>query len=165
LPQGRSVGLPAGPFLAASSFLGYFAFGPYLSLRAPPLDEIEDPSEVSWFTRNVLENKIFAAGTLAFALYLPVAAGLPLALQENPAELWQGFVDLISTSRFAAVSCVDISLLLACTVSATPRDYLLRNPDADVDEARKVAALTALVPFIGSAVYCAVRPPLPQEEE
>jgi hypothetical protein len=167
LPQGRSnTGLPAGPFLAASTFLGYFAFGPYLALRAPPKDVIDDPSEISWFTRNVLENKVFAAGTVAFALYLPVAAGLlDPAVYEHPAEVWQGFVDLISTDRFAAVSCADISILLAVTIAATPRDYLLRNPDSDLTEARKVAALTALVPFIGTAVYCAVRPALPQEEE
>jgi hypothetical protein len=31
---------------------------------------------------------------------------------------------------------------------------MLRNPEAEMDEARKTAALTALVPFIGSAVYC-----------
>jgi hypothetical protein len=76
-----------------------------------------------------------------------------------------GFVDLVSSSKFASVSLADLSLMLAVTVSATPRDYMLRNPEAEIDEARKVAALTALVPFIGSAVYCALRPPLPQEED
>jgi hypothetical protein len=166
LPQGRSgIGLPAGPFLAMSTFIGYFGFGPYLALRAPPKDTIEDPAEVSWFTGKVLENKIFSAGTVAFSLFLPFGSGLIPAFQENPTELISGFVDLISTSKFASVSLADLSILLAVTVSATPRDYMLRNPEADVDEARKLAALTALVPFIGSAVYCALRPPLPQEED
>lgn len=166
LPQGRSgIGLPAGPFLLLSTFIGYFGFGPYLAFRAPPLDEIEDPAAVSWFTGKVLENKIFSALTVAFCLYLPFGSGLIPAVQENPAELWAGFVHLVSSSRFASVSLADLSILLVCTVSATPRDYLLRNPEADMDEARKVAALTALVPFLGSAAYCALRPPLPQAEE
>jgi hypothetical protein len=166
LPQGRSgIGLPAGPFLAMSTFIGYFGFGPYLALRAPPKDVIEDPSEVSWFTGKVLENKIFSALTVALSLYLPFGSGLLSAYQENPEELISGFVDLISTSRFASVSLADLSLLLAVTVSATPRDYMLRKPDADIDQARKVAAWTALVPFLGRAVYCALRPPLPQEED
>jgi hypothetical protein len=166
LPQGRSgIGLPAGPFLAVSTFIGYFGFGPYLAFRAPPKDAIDDPAEVSWFTGKILENKIFSALTVALSLYLPFGSGLLSAYQENPAELISGFVDLISTSKFASVSLADLSILLAVTVSATPRDYMLRNPEADMDEARKVAALTALVPFLGSAVYCALRPPLPQAED
>jgi hypothetical protein len=69
----------------------------------------------------------------------------------------------VSSNKFASVSLADLSLLLAVTVSATPRDYMLRK-EAEMDEARKTAALTALVPFIGSAVYRA-GPPLPQAED
>jgi hypothetical protein len=166
LPQGQSIGLPAGPFLFLSSFIGYFGFGPYLALRAPPRNMILDAkSEVSWFTRNVLENKICSVLTVAICLYLPVGAGLISAYQEDPTELWSGFVNLVSGSRFASVSTVDLTLLWLCTVAATPADYLLRHPDQDEAQARKVAAFTALVPFLGSAVYCALRPPLPQAEQ
>jgi hypothetical protein len=59
LPQGRSgIGLPAGPFLAMSTFIGYFGFGPYLAFRAPPKDvmRIRRSELVHW---QVLENKIF----------------------------------------------------------------------------------------------------------
>lgn len=175
LPQDRrNVGLPAAPFLIASSAIGYFGFGPYLALRAPPRTTIDttiatdtdDDESIGWFTANVLENKAFAALTVLFSLYLPVAAGLFPAYQQDPAALWQGFVDLVSTSRFASVSLVDLTMLFACTVAATPRDYMLRNPNATQQDATKVAALTALLPFVGSAVYCAVRPSLlPQQKE
>lgn len=162
LPQGQKKGLPAGPFLFGTAFLGYFVMGPYLSLRAPPLDKV-DPSNVSWFTSKVLENKIFQAGLLAFTFYLPFGSGLVPAL-EDPAALWQGFVNLITSSRFASVSIVDLAILYASIVALTPRDYLLRNPTSDQATANKIAALTALLPYLGTAAYCLWRPSLPQEE-
>ena len=74
----------------------------------------------------------------------------------------QGFVDIVSTSRFASVSFVDISILYVASVYLTPRDYVLRKPDASDAEARAVAAATALLPVVGSALYCALRPKLPE---
>jgi hypothetical protein len=163
LPQGRKGGIPAGPFLALSSAIGYFAMGPYLALRAPPVNSIEEKrGSVSWVTANVFENKAFNWFIFLFTLYLPVAADLLGALAADPDALWRGFLDIVSTSRFASVSLVDITLLYASSVYLTSRDYLLRKPDASVEEARAVAAATALVPVVGSALYCALRPKLPQ---
>lgn len=163
LPQAQPrQGLPAAPFLFLSSVIGYFGFGPYLALRAPPKEEIDPSQQVGWFTRNVTESKICNVLTLLFTLYLPVAAGLVPAYQDDPTQLWQGFTDIVSTSRFASVSLADLTILLACTVSATPRDYLLRHPEATQQQAVLTAAATALLPFVGSAIYCVVRPPLPQ---
>ena len=73
-------------------------------------------------------------------------------------------VDLVSTSSFASVSLLDLAILYASIVALTPRDYLLRNPDASTAEANKVAALSALVPYIGSIVYCLWRPSLTADQ-
>jgi hypothetical protein len=163
LPQGSKAGLPAGPFLALSSAIGYFAMGPYLALRAPPVSTIQEKEgSMSWVTANVFENKLFNWSIFLFTLYLPVAANVFGAYAADPAALWQGFVDIVSTSRFAGVSMVDISILYAAAVYLTPRDYVLRNPDASDAEARAVAAATALLPVVGSALYCALRPKLPE---
>jgi hypothetical protein len=163
LPQGSKEGIPAGPFLALSSAIGYFAMGPYLALRAPPVNTIEEKrGPMSWVTINVFENKAFNLFIFLFTLYLPVAANVFGALEADPNALWQGFLDIISTSRFASVSLVDIAILYVASVYLTPRDYLIRKPNASVEEAQAVAAATALVPVVGSALYCALRPKMPQ---
>jgi hypothetical protein len=150
--------------LGLSAFFGYFAIGPYLALRAEPRTSLENES-VGAFTRNVLENKAFSWFILAFTLYLPVAANLFPALQQDSAALWSGFVDLVTTSRFAAVSLMDILILNVSAVSLIPRDYQLRKPDASDEEARNVALFSALLPIVGSALYCALRPALPEDSE
>jgi hypothetical protein len=161
VPQGSRRGLPAGPFLLVSAFLGYFALGPYLALRATPRSVLQE--KVSWFTTNVLENKLFAVFVLAFTLYIPVATHVIPAWQTDATSLVDGFAQLITTSRFASVSLVDLSLLTACAVALTPRDYQLRQPTASDKEAWTVALATALLPLIGSAVYCVIRPKLPMD--
>lgn len=162
LPQGSKNGIPAGPFLALTSALGYIALGPYLALRAPPVDSIEQKrGSVSWVTSNILENKAFNWLVVLFTLYLPVGANLFGAFAADPEALYRGFLDIISTSRVAGVSMVDITILYAVSIYLTPRDYLLRKPEASEGEARAIAAATAVVPFLGSALYCALRPKLP----
>jgi len=167
LPQGSKKSLlPAGPFLALSTFFGYFALGPYMSFRPAPVQDIQDKSgEISWFTKNVVENRFFNIFILAFTLYLPVAANVFEAYQNDPQQLWQGFVDIISTSRFAAVSLVDIAILYVTSVALIVDDYKLRKPTSDDGEAQRVALLAALLPVVGSSIYCAVRPPLPIDSE
>jgi hypothetical protein len=163
LPQGRKEGVPAFPFLALSSAIGYFAIGPYLALRASPVSNIEEKrGSVSWATTNIFENKALNWFIFMFTLYLPVAANVLGALVIDPDALLQGFVDLVTTSRFASVSLADIALQYAALVYLTPRDYHLRKPEASVEEARAVAAATAMFPVLGSALYCALRPKLPE---
>ncbi|GKY94442.1 hypothetical protein MPSEU_000410000 [Mayamaea pseudoterrestris] len=163
LPQGQRKGLPAAPFLILSAFLGYFAAGPYLALRAKPRTSL-DGEIVGGFTRNVLENKAFSWFILAFTLYLPVTAQVFPAFQQDPSALWNGFVELVSTSRFAAVSMVDITILYLSAVALTPQDYQLRRPNASDQEAMNVALATAVLPILGSALYCALRPALPETD-
>lgn len=126
---------------------------------------MNEKPQLSWFTSTVSENKLFSTFILLFTMYLPIAANLIGAYQTDPIALWDGFVDLISTSRFAAVSLVDITILYGCGVALTPRDYRLRKPDATNTEAIAVAAATAILPIIGSALYCAIRPKLPEPAE
>jgi len=161
-------GVPALPFLLASGGIGYFAIGPYLTFRAGPVRDYlaeKGPEGTGWFTRNVLENKFFAAFLLAFTVYLFVGGGVVQELQTDPSSLWQGFVDVATSSRFAAVSLVDLALLYASCVSVTPSDYLIRKPGASPEEAQRVAAATALMPFVGSLLYLLLRPNLPRDEQ
>lgn len=158
LPQGSRRGLPAGPFVVASAFLGYFTLGLYLSLRPSPRTTAD---EISWVTR-LLENKILSGGALALLVYLPFACGL-LPEKVSDSETWTGLWDLLTTNRFACVSVVDLVLLHISAVSLIPKDYMLRieeNEDND-GVAWKVATLAAVFPFVGPALYCVLRPTLP----
>jgi hypothetical protein len=164
LPQGSKQGIPAGPFLAGSAFLGYFAIGPYLSLRETPRESIAFTADVSWFTTNITENKVTSWLLLVILLYLPVAADLPAQWATDSTAVWQGFVDILSSSRFAAISCMDLTLLHLVTAALIPADYRLRSEDdsSSVVEAtgNKIALAAALFPFVGPALYCALRPQL-----
>lgn len=160
IPQAReNKGLPAWPFLVASSAIGYFSAGVYFSLRAPPKETYDANTEdVSWFVKNVLENKAVSWFLVAFTLYLPFGAHV---FEVDPQTLWQGFVDIETSSRVAAVSTIDLALMYLSAVAGTGRDYRLRVPDASDEQVNKIVAATALVPLLGTAVYCALRPPLP----
>lgn len=170
LPQASNKGLPVTPFLWASTLVGYFAVGPYLTARAPPLDEV-DPNNLGWFTRNVLESKLFQATLLAYLAYLTVSTGLVGALSSSPpsdaadTNVWQEFGNLLTSSRAISASTLDLTILHVSIVALTPRDYMLRNPSADRATANKVAAVTALVPYLGTILYCLWRPALPQNNQ
>jgi hypothetical protein len=191
--------LPAWPFILASSVIGYFALGIYLTLvRPPPVDENEINQQqlqlydstndtMSWFVQNILENKAINWAVVAFTLYLPFGSHVveQLRLLDPPVaqqQLWQGFVQLETSSRVAAISTLDLFLLYISAVAGTGRDYRLRRqqqqqqqrgrndaaataatttttPVTDTEVAQVVAA-SALVPILGTAIYCAVRPSL-----
>ena len=179
VPQGQPRrGLPAGPFVAGAAFLGFFALGPYLSLRAPPRDTLlrdADADEISWITRHLLENKILNWSTLALLLYLPWACGLLPNQWADPAT-WDGLWELLTTSRVACVSAVDLLLLHTTSAYLIVQDYQLRassdnssgnsissstNAETTTAKATKIAVAAFLVPFVGPALYCALRPQLP----
>ena len=168
LPQGQPrKGLPAGPFVAATAFLGFFTLGPYLSLRAFPRDNILPNERISWVTR-LLENKILNWSTLALLLFLPYASGLLPDKWADPAT-WDGLWDLLTTSRFASVSVMDLVLLHTTSAYLIAQDYRLRagsfNGSSGSDEAAAAATQIAVAafffPFVGPALYCALRPQLP----
>jgi hypothetical protein len=167
VPQGSPGGtttttLPAGPFVAASFGLGYFALGPFLVVRPPPRSVVMDESSISWVTRHVLENKVFGWSLLAILLYLPWAAQLPQAWSvDSGVTVWSDFVELFSSSRLVAVSCVDLTLLHVTAAALIPADYRLRTSTTDKEDRGQLVALAAaLFPFVGPALYVALRPKL-----
>lgn len=163
LPQGSVRGLPAAPVLLVSCLVGFFALGPYMAFRAPPVTSIHD-KKTSWFTTQILENKVVNGLVLLLTLYLPIGSNLLGAYADNPSALWQGFVDLVSQSRFCAVSLVDLGILYVTAVALTPRAVQIRSKDITASQAMLVALATALVPVVGTAVYLLLRPPLPSKE-
>ena len=77
---------------------------------------------------------------------------------------WQSYTDLFVESKFVSTSSVDAVVLNVAAASLIPRDLKLRQPDVDDSKARIVGASTLLLPFIGAALYCALRPALPTED-
>lgn len=149
LPQQSPGKLSAGPFLIAASGIGYFAMGIYMTLRSVP-DSLQSSG---WFSKNVAENKLISWALVAFCLYVYIP--LPEALATDIS----GFVDLLSSSRFASIASLDLTILYAVTTKAIADDYRLRVKD-DASEATKMAFGTAIVPYLGAALYCALRPSL-----
>jgi hypothetical protein len=159
LPQGRpGKGLPAGPFLFLSSFIGYFALGPYFTFRAPPRDVVTQ-SELSWFTAKVTENKLLGLSLAAAVAVIPFLSHVPEAYQADASGLWQGFLDLLASSKFALVSSLDLTCLHLTAVALTARDYRLRTGR----DGTLIAASTLFLPLLGSSIYLALRPPIPDE--
>jgi hypothetical protein len=144
-----------------STFLGYFSLGAYLSIRPTPRTDILSVEEVSWVTRNVLENKLVSVSALLFLLSLPLFTGLLPDKVSDPAT-WQGLWDLLTTDRFACVSVVDLTLLHFTCAALIKDDYLLRSTNGDDKEAtaNKIAAASLVLPFVGPALYVALRPSL-----
>lgn len=166
--------IPATPFLIASAGFGYFAMGPYLAFFYPKISMDERVSSfqnnLGWFTKNFTENKIVAYGLMVFTALLPLAAGLPEALTTTNFDLvWNDFLALESSSRFCFVSSLDLTLLYLTIVSLTVSDYQLRttmmSETTENNNVLKVALLSSLLPFLGSALYLAWRPALPVSNE
>eukprot|EP00522_Entomoneis_paludosa_P008056 CAMPEP_0172450400 /NCGR_PEP_ID=MMETSP1065-20121228/8752_1 /TAXON_ID=265537 /ORGANISM="Amphiprora paludosa, Strain CCMP125" /LENGTH=275 /DNA_ID=CAMNT_0013202179 /DNA_START=114 /DNA_END=941 /DNA_ORIENTATION=+ len=163
VPQGARKGLPALPFMSLAFAMGYGTIGPYLSFRAPPTSTF-DPSEASWFTKNVLDNKLLGAGLVAGVIGLPVALGLVGAYLQDPAATVQGYTDLFASSKFVSASSMDAVVLNIAAAALIPRDLKLRIPDIEDSKAKLIGASTLLLPFLGAALYCALRPSLPSED-
>lgn len=137
--------------------------GPYLSFRAPPRQQY-NPDEASWFTRNILESKLLGWGLVAGVIGLPFYVGLVNALVQDPTAAVQSYTDLFATSKFVSVSTVDAIVLNIAAASLIPSDLKLRQPDVDDKQAKFIGASTLLLPFLGAALYCALRPPLPSKD-
>jgi len=161
-PRASEKGIPAGPPLFLSTFIAYFVMGPFLALRKTPITKITSSEQLSWLTTNVWENKIFNYFTVAFGL-LCLAAGAS-GLEDLQAS-WSGLIDLIGSSRFASVSLADLSLITLILTKEVADDYKIRCDPENSGKAPFVGASTALLPILGAAIYCAVRPTLDLESE
>ena len=156
-PQGSKQGLPAAPFCASSAALGFGGLGPYLAFRAPPV-ESKTQADLAWVTRNILENKIFNILIVGLCV-----STLVTTFTDSPAvsEMWSGYLDVAAQSKLVAVSSVDLVVLTIVGATLIPRDYRLRGGDEKTGNL--IAVATTLLPVLGAALYCAVRPSLPEE--
>lgn len=152
----KKNGISPTPFVAASSAVGFFALGPYLTIRGDISAEPIFKRELGWFTRNVLENKAVNFSVLLLSVLVPLTSGI-LAPGFNMEQSFQEFLALISSSKFVSVSSVDLSLLSLSAAILIPDD-LKRRGFEDETKAKAIAAASLILPVIGGAVYCALRP-------
>jgi len=113
-------------------------------------------SDLGWFTRTFLENKIFNSVILFMALSIPYFGGLYAS--DIPA-VWNGFQAMLATSKLVSVSTVDLSVLTV-TSALLIREDLMRRGVTDAQKVNAVAAKTIFLPVVGAALYCIFRPEL-----
>ena len=161
MPSAKGQQFPAPPFLIASAAVGYGAIGPYMMTRKPVTSV--DTDELGWVTKNVLENKIFNWFMVIVAMSSLFTTGLLNALVEDFGGTVAGYADLFSSTAIAGVSSIDFFILCITAGSMVPED-LQRRGFTDKRQANAIAASTLLLPMIGATIYCALRPPLPDNE-
>jgi hypothetical protein len=121
---------------------------------------------MAWFSRNVLENKVFNWLVVALVVSVPVTTGVLASGLEDWSGAVAGYLDLFGTTKLASISTVDLCILTTAAAALIPRDYRLRVSSEQEEEQKKanwIAASTVLFPVLGAALYCALRPPLPEE--
>ena len=161
MPSAKGQRFSAPPFLIASAAVGYGAVGPYMMTRKPVTSV--DTDELGWVTNNVLENKVFNWFIVIVSMSSLFSTGLANALVEDLGGTVQGYADIFSSTAIAGVSSVDFAILCATGASMIPED-LERRGFTDKNKANAIAASTLLLPMIGACWYCALRPPLPENE-
>mmetsp|Transcript_59222 Transcript_59222/g.63911 ORF Transcript_59222/g.63911 Transcript_59222/m.63911 type:complete len:419 (+) Transcript_59222:154-1410(+) len=165
-PRTNDEGIQAGTPIFLSAFIAYFVMGPYLALRKTPKTEFGVGDSLGWLTRNVWENKLFNWATVVFGFYALYAGAAPgLA---HPTENFQGLLDFITTSRFASVSIADLSLITIILTKEVTDDYTIRCRGSTAENIKRapfIGASTALLPVLGAAIYCALRPSLVADED
>jgi len=148
------------PFLIGSAAAGYGSLGLMMTTRTPvPTVEIED---LGWFTKNVLENKIFNWLLFAALLNTYILSGSGLGLLTDAGTTLSDFQELISGSALGLVSTLDLTILCLTGASLVPED-LERRGVTDRTKANAIAASTLLLPVVGLALYSALRPSLEQD--
>ena len=121
-----------------------------------PSDSAVSKSDCGFFTRNVLESKVFAALLTLLALSIPVTTHLAADIASGQFSLiLSGFEELFASSRFVSVATADITILSALAAALVPEDMKRRNMEPN-------SAYTALaaVPVIGPCLYLLLRDPL-----
>lgn len=162
MPGARSQRLPAAPFLFGSMFGGYGVLGIYASTRSSDPTRVPK-SELGWFTANVLENKLFNYFILALVTSAYVTSGAAAAFISNPGELIQGYRDLLAEgSALVSASSLDFVILTLSAASFIPEDLSRRGYKGGLAP-ELIALCTLLLPGVGVALYCALRPSLDEE--
>jgi hypothetical protein len=119
-------------------------------------------SDLGWVTSNVLENKIVNWIVVALAFSTFYSTGLLAGMLSDPAGQIQGYMDLFSSTAICSASSCDLAILTMTAASLIPEDLKRRGMD-DSGRAYAIAASTLLLPVVGSTIYCALRPSLPEE--
>ncbi|KAL3801047.1 hypothetical protein HJC23_002340 [Cyclotella cryptica] len=161
MPGAKGQKLPATPFIFASMLGGYGFLGPYVMTREPSFSVVKK-SDLGWFTSKVLENKIFNWVTVALILSAYINSGCIGALVSDPNGLISGYGDLASQTAIASASSMDFAILTLVAASFVPEDLARRGVQGGIAP-YAIAASTVLLPGVGAALYCALRPPLDEE--
>lgn len=118
--------------------------------------------DLGWVTQNVLENKLFNWFIVALALSTFYSTGFIGGVMADPASQIEGYTELFKTTAIASASSCDLAILTVTAASLIPEDLKRRG----IDYSRRsslIAASTVLLPIVGAAIYCALRPSLPEE--
>jgi hypothetical protein len=164
MPGSKGQRFNPTPFLFGSAAAGYGSLGLFMMTRKPVTSV--SGKDLGWFTRNVLENKLFNwLLVLALAnIYWITGAGESLYMDAS--GTLDEFRQLIGGSALGFVSTVDLTILCLTGVSLIPEDLERRGVfKEELSKAYAVAASTLLLPAVGLALYTALRPSLVLEDE
>ncbi len=161
MPAAKNQKFPATPFLLGSVFGGYGLLGPYAFTRTPDAT-VKTKADLGWVTANILENKIFNWFIVAAFTSAYITSGGVNALISDASGTIDGYGKLFSDTAIASASSVDFLILTTSAASWVPEDLARRNYKGGLSPAL-IAASTALLPGVGVALYCALRPSLDEE--
>jgi hypothetical protein len=167
MPGAKGQKFNPTPFLFASAFAGYGSLGLFMMARKPVVPSTvgnDKEEDLGWFTKNVLENKVFSWVLFAVLANAYVISGAAESLVTNPISTFQEFGHCIGGSALGTASTVDFTILCLTGASLVPEDLKRRGFDEeDNGKAYAIAASTVLFPGAGLALYSALRPSLTDE--
>jgi hypothetical protein len=143
ITDGQGQSLSAWPFAIASFALGAFALLPYLALRKPNPNRIDDPPMLIRIANSRWFGVAIALGMIGFLSYGLIGGD------------WGDFVMQWHQSKFIHVMSLDFCMLCAL-VGALLGDDMARRGLGD----RRIYWATVAVPLLGFLAYLCLRPPL-----
>jgi hypothetical protein len=165
MPGSKGQRFNPTPFLFGSAAAGYGSLGLFMMTRKP-VASVSSREDLGWFTRNVLENKVFNWALVVALANIYWITGAGESLLVDAGGTFDEFRQLIDGSALGFVSTVDLMILCLTGASLIPEDLERRGVFKDEPvKAYAVAASTLLLPAVGLALYSALRPSLLFEDE
>lgn len=161
MPGAKGQSLNPTPFLFGSAAAGYGSLGLFMMTKKPVTSVSND--DLGWFTRNVLENKLFNWALVLALANIYVVTGAGASLVQDAGQTFADLGEVLQGSALGLVSTVDLTILCLTGASLVPED-LERRGVKDSGKAYAIAASTLLFPAVGLALYSALRPNLVLEE-
>ncbi len=163
MPGAKNQRFSAVPFLFGSAAAGYGSLGLYMMTRKSVTSV--DANDLGWFTKNVLENKIFNWAVVAALANTYLITGAGEALLTDSQGAFNSFRDVISGSALGCVSTIDLTIICLTGASLVPEDLERRGFNIEENRAKAyaIAASTLLVPAVGLAIYASLRPSLEEK--